>query len=67
MCSARDILWPRLPRLLGSQGEALSGGKEVNGANLAGSKGTEAVSTAVFHEGWENERWAVMLKWEEGK
>lgn len=39
----------------------------MNGANLAGSKGTEAVSTAVFHEGWENERWAVMLKWEEGK
>lgn len=34
---------------------------------LSRLKGTEGVSTVVFREGWVNERWAVMLKWEEGK
>lgn len=52
--------------LPGVQKETLSDGKEVSSVNTAGSGRAAGVSTVVFHEGWVNERWAVMLTMEKG-
>lgn len=45
------------------QGKALSNEK-VNSVNTAGSERTKGVLRAIFHNGWADERCAVMLKWE---